>query len=106
MPVYRSAGLAATLQPVTGPGYLRGAYAANNAADTRYLYIFDGLSAAGTLIAGPFPVPPKGAIAPDFAVEGSRLRSFTTGLFLGLSSALWPYTVAGADAVLEVEVAG
>lgn len=98
---------------VTGGGSVSSLYVLNLAASKRWVYVFDGTTDAGTLIAGPYPVDAGAALAIDFSearvssagLEPASAR-FAAGLFIASSTSGASYAAGGADLRLNVESRG
>lgn len=93
-----------TKQAYNGRGKLASLLCTNVSASTRYLFAYDGTSAAGTLVLGPIPIPADGIVSIDNdGADSNDEVTFETGLFLASSSASWPYAASGtADFVFNV----
>lgn len=103
---YVSAAAEGTAQLFSGKGNLRSLAALSVAAAKRWVYVYDGTDATGTLIAGPFPVEAgqplsitffDGDQAPPTKDElEHKLGHFSTGVFVGSSTSGTTYTASGA----------
>lgn len=96
----------------TGGGALYGVYALNAGAATRYVWIFDGTSSAGTLLSGPFPVASGESVSVQYELgmrdmtpaTGPLLPEFTTGLFIASSTTATTFTQSGTNDLMGLEV--
>ena len=75
------------------PGMLYWLACMNKSAAKGYAFVFDGVDATGTLIAGPIPVDAHGLAGLESLVG----IPFTTGLFVGFSTTDGTYTVSVTD---------
>lgn len=103
----KSTTAVASLLVKTGNGNLRSFYVLNVAAATRYLWIFDGTTAAGapaSLIAGPFPVATGEGLAVDYASSTrSQAPDFSTGCFFASSTTAATFTQSGGADLMGIE---
>lgn len=96
---YNSSAAEETRLVRTGPGLIFALLITNSNASTRFVYVFDSLTATGTPIVPPIPIA-SGAqvtLAHPFALP------FTTGLFIASSSTNATYT-ASATSDLRMSV--
>lgn len=88
-----------TLQPTGREGMVHWVVAHNVANATRFLFVFDGTDATGTLIAGPFAV----AAGADVSADIRYGRPLTNGLFVAFSTGDAAFAVTGGnDAFFDV----
>lgn len=92
----------------TGSGNLRAFYVMNVSASMRYLWIFDGTTAAGapgSLIAGPYPIGAGEGLAINYSTSPkSQLPDFSTGLFFAASTSAATFTQSGTSDLMGLEV--
>lgn len=89
---YSSAAAEETRLVYSGGGLLFALVVTNSNAAARFVYVFDAVTATGTPIVPPIPVPAGGQVtfALPFAIP------YTNGLFVASSSTNATYTASGS----------
>ena len=78
----------------SGAGQIHYGRFCNTTAAVIYVFVFDSLTASGTLLCAPFPVPANGSVELK-----TFMKKFTTGCTVSCSSTQVSFTIAGANAL-------
>ena len=78
----------------TGAGVVNQIYVRNKNATKRYLWVYDGISTAGTQLLPPLPIPATDGYASFDSMYG---LPFATGLYFAVSTTDATYTATTTD---------
>lgn len=87
---YQSQAFEEKVALVAGKGCLATMYVVNANASTRYLWVFDSASAAGTILAGPFVLVSQGYVS----LDEEHGIPYETGIYIASSTTLTTYTAS------------